>query len=105
MPIIPMRQEITVIKPGGRDKWNQPMPGVEYTYRAHVMETVDTVANQYGEEVVTTLRIYIDKLPDISYDDAIRYVNELGVTVERKPVRIEPKRMVGGKPLLTVVYV
>lgn len=105
MPIIPMKQTVTVTKADATDEWSRPIPGAVLTYRTRVTEETKVVTNQVGEEAVASLRITFDKLADISYDDAITYTNELGVTVERTPIRIEVKRGLGGKPMLTEVYV
>lgn len=105
MAIIPLRQTITVTKAGESDGWGGVNGDADFTLPARVSEEMNTVTNQVGEEAVTTLRIYLDRLPDITYDDVITYTNELDVTVARKPVKIEVKRSIGGKALLTEVYV
>lgn len=105
MPVIPLNQTVTVTKPGKDDGWGGSEPGAILTYKARVTEETNVVTNQYGEEATTSLRIILDKLPDVSYDDVITYTNELGVTVERNPVSIEVKRGLNGKPLLTEVFV
>ncbi|MGF9711627.1 hypothetical protein [Paenibacillus naphthalenovorans] len=105
MPIIPMKQTVTVTKAGASDGWGKTAPGADITYKARVVEETNVVTNQAGEEAVASLRITFDKLPDITYDDAITYTNELGVTVKRPPVSIKVKRGMGGKPLITEVYV
>lgn len=51
------------------------------------------------------MTIYLDKLADVSYDDEITYTNELGVTIKRKPIAIQPKRGLSGKALITEVNV
>ena len=112
MPIIPLKQKITVKRvktvndpiSDMYDGWGQPIPGDEITLDARVTEETKVVTNQAGEEAVTSLRIILDKLADVSYDDVITYTNETGVAVARKPVRIEIKRMLSGKPILTEVY-
>lgn len=105
MAYIPLKQTVTVTKPGVDDGWGGATPGDVITYKARATEETNVVTNQYGEEATTSLRIILDKLPDVSYDDVITYTNELGVTVERNPVSIEVKRGLNGKPLLTEVFV
>jgi len=105
MAIIPLKQTVTVTKPGKDDGWGGNESGAILTYRARVSEETNVVTNQYGEEATTSLRIILDKLPDVSYDDAITYTNELGVTVARRPESIEVKRGINGKPLITEVFV
>ncbi|WP_232696174.1 hypothetical protein [Brevibacillus daliensis] len=60
--------------------------------------------NQLGVEVVSGVQLMFDKLPNIAYNDVIEYTNELDVAIKRTPVKIEPVRMVNGKPTLTFVY-
>ncbi|MEV5028505.1 hypothetical protein [Paenibacillus sp. LPE1-1-1.1] len=105
MPVIPMKQTVTVTKAGALDGWAEPTPGEEITYKARVTEETKVVTNSIGEEAVTSLRITLDKLADISYDDVITYTNELDVTVARKPLKIEPKRMLNGRAIVTEVFV
>jgi hypothetical protein len=106
MALIPLRQAVTITKStGSYDGWGQPLSGASITLKARVTETTAVVQTQTGEEAVASLRITLDKLADVSYDDVITYTNELDVTVERKPLRIEVKRMLSGKPILTEVYV
>lgn len=105
MAIVPLKQNVTITKPGADDGWGGTTPGAVIPYKARVTEETNVVTNQYGEEATTSLRIILDKLPEISYDDVILYENELGVKVERKPVSIEVKRGLNGKALLTEVFV
>lgn len=105
MAIVPLKQRITVTKANGHDGWGRPLPGEVLTLKARVTEETEIVTNQAGKEAKTTATIFLDKLADVSYDDVIEYTNELGVTIKRPPIRIEIKRGIGGKPLLTVVYV
>ncbi|RCX22955.1 hypothetical protein DFP94_101544 [Fontibacillus phaseoli] len=105
MALVPLKQNVTVTKPGADDGWGGTTPGAVITYKARVSEETNVVTNQYGEEATTSLRIILDKLPDVSYDDVITYTNELGVTVARKPVSIEVKRGLNGKALSTEVFV
>lgn len=105
MPIIPMKQTITVTKAGELDGWAAPTPGEEITYKARVTEETNVVTNDLGKEAVAKLRITLDKLADISYDDVITYTNELDVTVTKKPLSIEPKRMLNGRAIVTEVFV
>lgn len=104
MPIVPMKQAVEVAKPGARDDWGNTQPGVTLSYNCRAEETVETVTNQYGEEAVATVKLLFDKLADIRYDDTITYENEIGVTVARKPQRIEIIRWPSGKAAITKVY-
>jgi hypothetical protein len=105
MALIPLKQEIVVTKAGVSDGWGRTAPGADITLKARVTEETNVVTNQTGEEAVASLRIVLDKLADISYDDVITYTNELNVTVTRRPLKIAPKRGLGGKALITEVFV
>lgn len=100
-----MKQTVTIRRPDGRDDWGNPIPGETYEYPCRVDEKTQVITNQYGEEAVSSAEIMLWKLVDIRYDDVIEFTNELGVTIKRKPVKIEPLRWFDGKPRYTVVYV
>jgi hypothetical protein len=105
MAFIPLKQTVTITKSGGLDGWGLPISGTSIALKARVTEETRVVTNQAGEEAVASLRVILDKLADISYDDTLTYTDENGVTVSRKPLRIEIKRGISGKPILTEVYV
>ncbi|CAM2951652.1 hypothetical protein PASE110613_09120 [Paenibacillus sediminis] len=105
MAIIPLKQTVTVTKAGADSGWGHTDSGAVVMYKARVTEQTSVVINQFGAEAVSSMTIIFDKLPDVSYDDVITYTNELGVTIARKPLAIEPRRMLNGKPILTEVYV
>lgn len=105
MAIIPLKQTVIVTKPGTSDGWGGAVPGAKVMYKARVTDETKIVKNRLGEEAVSSMTIIFDKLPDIRYDDVITYTNELGDTIERTPLAIEPKRMLNGKPIITEVYV
>lgn len=105
MPIVPMKQTITVTKAGASDGWGNVADGEVLTLKARVVEETKVIPAPGGREAVASLRITLDKLADITYDDTITYTNENGVTVERKPLSIDVKRGISGKPILTEVYV
>lgn len=98
-------QSITVTKADGLDDWGEPVPGAIVSYTAYIVEGTNVVANQYGEEAVCQLRILINGIVDVSYDDKIAYTNELAISTVRVPVKINVKRRVNGRPMLTEVFV
>lgn len=104
MAIIPLKQEVTIHRGGSTDDWGYPLPGEIITYKARVDEKTEVVQNQAGEEVVTGVQIWLDKLADIRYSDEICYIDELERETKRKPVKIEPVRGINGKAVLTTVY-
>lgn len=99
-----MKQTITVKRSGGLDDWGKPIVGESVEMNARVEEVTESIRNHQGKEVVAGHRVILDKLADIRYEDAIQYTNELGVTIERNPQKVEVKRMLNGKPMLTMVY-
>ncbi len=104
MALVPLKQQITIHRGGGKDEWGYPIPGKTIELKARVDEKTEVVQNQAGTEVVTGVQIMLDKLADIRYSDEISYTDELGRQTKRKPIRIEPVRMINGKAVLTVVY-
>lgn len=96
---------ISVIKSGDSDGWGVPAESPPIVYPAFVSEETQKVTNQYGEEAAVQLRIVLEGLADVTYRDKVYYKNELGVEIERVPVRIVIKRRVDGTPLVTEVYV
>jgi hypothetical protein len=108
MPIIPMKQTIMVHRGSGTDEWGYALTPTTKSYKCRVdekREVIDLAGNALGEESVSKATIYLDKLADIRYDDVVEYTNELNVSIKRKPLKIEVKRGINGKPILTVVYV
>lgn len=110
MPIVPMRQTIMVKRSGGLDDWGNELPASTVTINCRIDE--GSQVRQYrsagttnSEVVVSTARILIDKLADISETDTIVFTNELGHIIERKPKEINVKRNVAGKPMLTEVII
>ncbi|MFT4413192.1 hypothetical protein ACLM5H_04950 [Fredinandcohnia humi] len=103
MALVPMKQTIEVVK-STTDDWGRTIPSVPVSYKCRVEEKLNVVKNEAGEEATTTLKILLDKLVDIDYDDTVIFVNELGIKTSRKPAKINVIRDFGGKALLTEVY-
>lgn len=106
MAIVPLKQKAFVRKyiADNNDGWatDDYAEPVEYTVRA--TERFEVVTNQLGEEVTASLKLLFDKMPDVGYDDMFSFTNELGHTIERKPISIKYTRMVNGKVALTSVF-
>lgn len=98
-------QSVIVTKAGASDGWGGTAPGAPVSHAAYVVEETNVVVNQFGEEATCQIRILINGIAAVSYDDKITYTNELGVTVDRVPVKINVKRRVSGRPMLTEVFV
>lgn len=104
MALVPLKQVIHVIRQVDEDKYGEPIYAAPIPLKCRAEETVNQVTNQLGEEVISGLLVYLDKLADIRYSDEIEYTNELGLIVKRKPIKIEPIRMFSGKAAMTLVY-
>lgn len=110
MALVPMKQEIRVVRGGELDEWGNPLPDDEFTHKCRVDEGTFLIeyrasSNVTSREVVAKVRILLDKLVDIRFDDVISYTNELDETVKGKPKKINVKRHINGKPLMTEVYI
>ncbi|MED4399776.1 hypothetical protein [Metabacillus fastidiosus] len=105
MAIIALKQEITVHRPAVKDEWgNETAAPTKIPMKCRVDEVTTKVQNRIGEEVISGMLVYFDKLADIRYDDELEYTNELGLTVKRQPIKIEPARGWNTKAKLTLVY-
>lgn len=106
MAIIPLKQKASVRKyiADNNDGWatDDYAEPIEYAVRA--TERFEVVTNHLGEEVTASLKLMFDKMPDVGYNDMFSYTNELGHTIERKPISIKYTRMVSGKATLTSVF-
>jgi hypothetical protein len=110
MPIIPMKQVITVTRGGDLDDWGNPTASIASELKCRIDEgsTLSKVRSEgvsKGEETVADARIMLDKLADIRYTDTISFTNELGETITRQPKEINVKRGVSGKPIMTEVLI
>lgn len=104
MALIPLKQRATVITPGELDDWGEYTGGTEKVYKVRVDNSIKTLENRAGEEVVTTAQVWFDKYPEITYESTIVYEDEWGNKIRRQPELIEPLRMINGKPTLTIVH-
>lgn len=104
MALVPLKQTIHVIRQVDEDKYGEPIYAAPIPMKSRVDEEINKVPNQLGDEVVSGMMVYLDKLADIRYDDVIEYTNELGMTIRRSPIKIEPVRMFSSKPNMTLVY-
>ncbi len=104
MPIVPMKQSVTITRKSGSDGWGGGNAEETFALRCRVDEKTEIVQNQFGEESVSSAQIMFDKLADVRYDDDIHYVDELGREIKRKPLRIEPVRHINNKAIITLVF-
>lgn len=115
MALLPLKQTVTVRKKitGGDDGWEVETWSEPITMKCRATETIKTVSSSslsdglrrnVDEQITATLVLLFDKLPDIDYDTLITFTNELGVTISRTPVLIQPIRMINGKPSMTEVH-
>lgn len=104
MPIIPLKQSATIEKMGERNDYGEAEVIETFSLICRADEKTQVVKNQVGKEVVSTVELLFDRMANIGYDDTVTFTNELGVTISRQPLSIEPIRMINGKPILTAVY-
>lgn len=100
-----MKQTVTVHKATASNGWGRGGTAEPITLMARVSEQTKTVVNNLGQEAVSSMSIYLDKQPNITYDDTIEYTNELGIKIKRKPIAIRPVRMLNARVVLTEVNV
>lgn len=111
MPLVPMKQSVTIGRDDGPlDRWGKATKRKTFTLPCRFDEGSFLVeekssGNVTSQTSVATGRIFFDKLADIRYTDDITYVNELNISVTRKPKKINVKRSNSGKPVLTEVYI
>jgi len=112
MAIVPMRQTVNVARTGGLDEWGNDLPAEAFDLKCRVDEGTFLVKSRAGtggnvsnKEVVTEARILLDGLADVRYGDTITFTNELGQEIKGNPEKIDIKRHINGKPLLTEVYI
>ncbi|OYD08543.1 hypothetical protein [Paludifilum halophilum] len=105
MAVIPLKQKVTVTKPGELDEWGEITPGESFEHKCRIDEGSDLVRDENGQEVVSSARILIEGLVDVGYDDDVSYTNEIGQTYKEKPIRIRVLRGPSGKPWFTEVRV
>ncbi|MFZ4454332.1 hypothetical protein [Salibacterium aidingense] len=104
MAFIPKYQSVTIVRPGGDDGWGGTLPGEETDMAARVNLSHEEVPDQHGDVVVSSAKIFLDDLAEVYYDDTIRYTDELGRTIEKKPVRIAPIIGIDGSAVETKVF-
>lgn len=115
MAVIPLKQTVTVRRPGETDRWgNETTPATTFTLKCRVEEGAKLTrrtSQQSGatqtlsEEVVSSAQIYFDKFADIRLTDELLYTDETGNTRTYHPININRTRGLNGKTLLTEVEV
>lgn len=111
MPLVPLKQEVTVVRPGVTDKWGRTTDPTEFTLKCRFSEETkmtrrtSSTAQVTSSEVVSTATILFDKFTDIQYADVIKYTDESDKTRQYEPINIKRLRDFGGKVLFTVVEV
>ncbi|PEF03391.1 hypothetical protein COM97_27000 [Bacillus thuringiensis] len=109
MAIVPMKQEIKKTRSSGElNAWGKPEKVETVVLKCRATEgshtTTDRSSKIVGATIVCELKLIFDKLADITYDDEISYVNEAETEFKGRPKNIKISRDLGGKPILTTVY-
>lgn len=105
MAIIALKQKVTILKKGEEDLFGNESNNEVVELRCRVDDVIETVKNNEGKEVVSKALIWLDKYPNVTYNDTIIYEDEHGNRIETKPLKIRPIRHINAKPLITQVYV
>lgn len=105
MTIVIMRDKVKIYKPGPKDKYGEVSGWlVPVTEKARVTEEMRRERNREGVEVSTSLTVLLGNRANVSYEDEIEYVNELGFVIRKRPIRIVPVPKLSGKADHTAVY-
>ncbi|MBA9027521.1 hypothetical protein [Peribacillus huizhouensis] len=113
MAIIPLKQTVTIRRPGVQNEWGEST-ATTFTLKCRFEDSnklTRRTTYQSGfpaimaEEVVTVAQITFDKFADVRLNDEILYTDESGMQRLYLPLNIERIRGLNGKPLLTVVSV
>jgi hypothetical protein len=86
--MIPLKDRITIEKPGGEDEWGYPTPGATVTRRCRIDEGTKITRNVRGEEVTTTTQVLLKGAEPVGYDDKLTWTDAAGVVRSRYPIRI-----------------
>jgi hypothetical protein len=86
--MIPLKDRVTIEKPGGEDEWGYPTPGTTVALRCRITEGTDITRNQNGEEVVTNTRVLLKGAQAVGYNDKFTWTDAAGVTRSAYPIRI-----------------
>jgi hypothetical protein len=115
MPMVPMKQTVTIRRKGELDGWgNEVTPATTFTLKCRIEEgakltrrtTQQSGASQtLSEEVVSAAQILFDKFADIRLTDEILYTDESGNTGTYLPININRVRGLNGKTIMTEVEV
>lgn len=89
MAIIPLEQKVTITTSQGLDSWGQPILGTSTTYDCRIVEMKNLVNNNNGQEDVPSLKIFLDGIVKISFNDLISYTNSLNETITAKPTQVK----------------
>ncbi|WP_078390720.1 hypothetical protein [Shouchella patagoniensis] len=110
MAVVPLKQTAVITKPGGVNEWGNQTPSESYPLKCRYDEGSRIIASRSGgvvtnETAISVAKVLFDKLQDIGYNDDISLINELGITMTRKPKEINIKRNHVGRPILTEVFI
>jgi hypothetical protein len=83
-------------------------PPISYKCRIEEKSTLvrtKSIGYTAGAEAVSSARIILNKFVDVSMDDEIVHIDDIGEERIYRPLNIEVKRGLNGKALLTFVHV
>ncbi|MEI5921042.1 hypothetical protein WBU96_28320 [Bacillus albus] len=110
MAIVPLKQIVTRRRAiGDLDIWGKPAEIETVELKCRAVEgshtTTDRNSQVQGATIVVELKLLLDKIADIGYEDEIEYINESGTVYKGSPKNIKIQRDFSGKPLMTTVFI
>jgi hypothetical protein len=113
--MIPTYNKIIVHKKGiASDGWGGKVSLEPVEYKCRIVEgtrslkmvsTEEDVRNVRNREIVNYAKVFIPGIVDITQDDDIEFINELGKSNIYVPISIGFIRNISGRPIYTVVEV
>lgn len=115
MPIIPLKQTVTITRVEDRDEWGEPAGESQtFTLRCRIDEGTKLTRSTFlsggqtavsAGEVLEATSILLDKYADIRYSDSLTYVDGGGREITGQPIKVTMIRGINGKPVLTEVII
>lgn len=103
MALIPLKDTVTITKPGAIDEFGDSTPGQSFTYACRIEEGTKRTLDKQGSEVISATQILIEGAVDVGYDDIVTWTDSVGNQWSKKPLRIFVVKDFSSKPLFTEV--
>lgn len=107
--LMPMPHDVEVVKSSKQlDEWGLLVESEDVkTFKARVSYNTSRqrITVSAGTEVVYTADIYLEGVPIVEYLDTIRYTDQIGNVIDKKPLSIEYKTDFSGNAYMVKVVV